>query len=275
MLNGGKRMEERTVKKVPQKTDFEKAEKWNVRLNVCRIAITLISLITIVMAHLELEILFVNETVIVILLCLNFINIYGKCRFSSLYRRAEETRRKGFLDNAFGTKMVDIESEGYYDTEDIKLGFKRFLANLHENCFYSSKISEKMFAASEKKLVIGSIIVLVISISNFCKMQVVVAIIDLLIAADVLEEYRSLKTFSEETNKILDECIDIWNSYSERYSNPDNKTMARIMKAYSHYETTLAYESIMLDGKIFNNINEQLEKEWEGLKKRYGMKEEE
>ena len=105
-------------------------------------------------------------------------------------------------------------------------------------------------------------------------MQVVVAIIDFLIAADVFEEYRSLKTFSEETNKILDECKNIWNSYSERYNNPDDKTMAGIMEAYSHYETTLAYESIMLDEKIFNTMNEQLEKEWEGLKKRYGMTEE-
>lgn len=259
------------VRKVPQKTDFEKAEKWHTGLNVCRIAIAIISLITIVMAHLELEFLFVNKTVTLVLLCLTLINIYGKCRFYGLYRRAEETRRKGFLDNAFGTKMVDVESEGYYDTEDIKSGFKRFLANLHENCFYSSRISEKMFVTSEKKLIISFILVVIISVSNFCEMKVVVALIDLLIAADVFEEYRSLKTFSEETNKILDECINIWDNYSERYNNPDDKTMARIMKAYSDYETTLAYESIMLDEKIFNTMNKQLEQEWEDIKKRYDM----
>ena len=266
-------MEEKMVRKVPQENYFEKAEKWNAGLNACRIAIALVSIITIVMTQFELEFILVKDTITVILLCLTIINIYGKCRFSSLYRRAEQIRRKGFLDNAFGTKMVDIEAEGYYDTEDIKPGLKKFLANLHENCVYSSKISEKMFSNSEKRLIISGIIVLVIAVSNFCKMQVVVAIIDLLIAADVLEEYRSLKTFTEETNKILDECINIWSSYSERYNNPDDKTMARIMEAYSHYEATLAYESIMLDGKIFNSMNEHLEKEWEKLKNRYGMKE--
>lgn len=265
-------MEEKMVRKVPQENYFEKAEKWNAGLNVCRIAIVLVSIITIVMTHFELELLFVKDTITVILLCLTIINIYGKCRFSSLYRRAEQIRRKGFLDNAFGTKMVDIESEGYYDTEDIKPGFKRFLANLHENCLYSSRISEKMFVTSEKKLIISFILVLIILVSNLCEMQIIVALIDLLIAADVFEEYRSLKTFSEETNKILDECINIWGSYAERYYNPDDKTMARIMKAYSDYETTLAYESIMLDEKIFNTMNKRLEQEWEDIKKRYDMK---
>lgn len=265
-------MEARKVSKVPQKSDFKKAEKWHALLKFYRTVFAIISVVAIVIDFFELEVILINSVFTIILACITVFIVYGKCRFSTLYRRAEETRRKGFLDNAFGTKMVDIESKGYYDTEDVKLGLKRFLANLHENCFYSGRISEKMFEVSEKKLIAVCVVLLIISITNFCKMQVVVAIIDLVIFADVFEEYRGLKTFYEETNKILDECISIWDSYTEHYNNPDNKTMARIMKAYSHYETTLAYESIMLDEEIFNTMNEQLEKEWEELKKRYGMK---
>lgn len=264
-------MGEKMVRKVPQENDFEKAEKWNALLKIWRTVFAIISVVSIVIDFFELEVILINSIFTVILACITVVIVYGKCRFSTLYRQAEETRRKGFLDNAFGTKMVDIESKGYYDTEDVKLGFKRFLANLHENCLYSSRISEKMFEVSEKKFIAVCVVLLIISITNFCKMQVVVAIIDLVIFADVFEEYRSLKTFYEETNKILNECISIWDSYTERYNNPDKKTVAKIMKAYSHYETTLAYESIMLDEEIFNTMNEQLEKEWQELKERYGM----
>jgi hypothetical protein len=126
-----------------------------------------------------------------------------------------------------------------------------------------------MLQDSEKKLLSAAAIICIIGISNFLEMQTTVAIVDLIIAMEIFEGYKNLKSFKEETDDVLEECRNLWNIYAERYNNPDNKTMALIMKAYSKYEAILANKTIMLDTRIFNEMNDALKKEWEEIKKRY------
>ena len=63
----------------------------------------------------------------------------------------------------------------------------------------------------------------------------------------------------------------IWES-GKFGKQPNNKILAQTMKAYTHYESTLAYASVILDSDIYNELNESLEEEWEEIKKRYNMK---
>lgn len=258
-------------KKVPQKNDFDIAQiwdKWNCKV---RWAIGIISLVPITLLMLKIESEYIDKTVSLALLLLTIINIYTKSKFTEAFRKAEATRKNGFLDNVFGTKLADIESNGYYDTDEIELGYKKFLANLHENSIYSNRIGKKMCDKSERTLLAGIIGLAIITITNFVGMQVGVALVDLFIAAEIIDEYRCLKTFTDETEKVIEECKIIWES-GKLGKHPNNKILAQVMKAYTHYESTLAYASVILDSDIYNELNDSLEEEWDEIKKRYNMK---
>ncbi|MDO4648307.1 MAG: hypothetical protein Q4B26_06620 [Eubacteriales bacterium] len=256
---------------VPQKNDFDNAQCWDKYSNRIRWIIGVVSLVPIVLSILKIDNDVANKIIGFTLLTMAILNIYTKYRYAKLFRKAEFTRRNGFLDNAFGTKLADIESIGYYDTDDIELGYRKFLANLHENSFYSNKIGKEMYEKTEKLLIAGVIAFLTITIPNIFDMQVVVALVDLLIAAEIFEEYQNLKTFTEETEKVIDECKSIWES-EKLNKKVSNKTIAAIMKAYSHYESTMAYASIILDSEIYNKLNAPLTAEWNEMKNRYNMK---
>ena len=255
--------------KVPQKKDFEKAKKCAGRNKYLKFFIIFLSLTTIVLSYFNIKVEWFNNINCFFLFILMSLHFLNKWRYVKLYRRAEMTRRKGFLDKAFGTKLSNMESEGYYDTDDVPIGYRRFLANLHENCFYSNRISEKMCGKSRKKLIVLLILFSYIVLINLLEIQIIVAFINAIMVTDIIWEYLSLENFYKETAAVLEECENIWQNYKEKYHNPDNGTMAVIIKAYVHYETILAYESVMLDSKIYKEMNAELEIEWENLKKRY------
>lgn len=259
------------AKKAPQKEAFEQAEKWDRRNKICRRLIAALSIAAIGIDFFKCELIEAKNGIIIIIFLVTLFNIHCKWNFDKYFKFAEETRRCGFLDNAFNTKLTDIESDGYYDTKDVKLGFRRFLANLHENCLYSNRISDQMLKNSEKKFLCAVAVICIVGISNFLEMQIAVAIVDLIIAMEIFEDYKNLKSFKEETDDVLKECRNLWTIYAERYNNPDNKTMALIMKAYSKYEAILANKTIMLDSGIFNEMNDTLKKDWEDIKKRYDI----
>ena len=123
----------------------------------------------------------------------------------------------------------------------------------------------------DMSLLVGIIGLAIITITNFVGMQAGVALVDLFIAAEIIDEYRCLKAFTVETEKVIEECKMIWES-GKLGKQPNNKILAQIMKAYIHYESTLAYASVILDSDIYNELNESLEEEWEEIKKRYNMK---
>lgn len=124
---------------------------------------------------------------------------------------------------------------------------------------------------SERTLLAGIIGLAIITITNFVGMQVGVALVDLFIAVEIIDEYRCLKTFTEETEKVIEECKMIWES-GKLCKQPNNKIVAQIMKAYTHYESTLAYAFVILDSDVYNELNASLEDEWDEIKKRYNMK---
>ena len=104
---------------INNKSDFDIAQiwdKWNCKV---RWAIGIISLVPIALLVLKIENECVDKAIGLVLLILAIINIYTKFKFTESFRKAEATRRNGFLDNVFGTKLADIESSGYYDTDEI------------------------------------------------------------------------------------------------------------------------------------------------------------
>lgn len=52
---------------------------------------------------------------------------------------AANERRKGFIDNSLGTKLLEKPVLNYYDNDSIEKGPYKMLVNCYENCFFTYK----------------------------------------------------------------------------------------------------------------------------------------
>ena len=53
---------------------------------------------------------------------------------------AANERRKGFIDNSLGTKLLEKPVLNYYDNDSIEKGPYKMLVNCYENCFFTYNI---------------------------------------------------------------------------------------------------------------------------------------
>ena len=74
-------------------------------------------------------------------------------------------------------------------------------------------------------------------------------------------------SFYAKLSQLYNNFFDIFSSHRTK----DEITQQAFLMVIE-YETTLAYNKSNISDKIYNKINEQLTKEWEQIKTRYGIK---
>lgn len=76
---------------------------------------------------------------------LNILNYFSIIGYGILYIVVEiimqpmvaNERRKGFIDNSLGTKLLERPVLNYYDNDSIEQGPYKMLVNCYENCFFT------------------------------------------------------------------------------------------------------------------------------------------
>lgn len=76
---------------------------------------------------------------------LNIANVILLCVFFSIeivndliiLPQADSKRRDDFIDNSFGSKLSPVNSIGFYDNDEIRIGLYKTAVNLFENCFFT------------------------------------------------------------------------------------------------------------------------------------------
>ncbi len=256
---------------VPQKNDFDKAEAYADYGSKCVWIATALSIVVAVYGVSPIENKIVANILALLTLIATVLAAYFERRFTRVYRKAEKTRRDGFIDNVFNTKIADIPSEGYYDTDEIDFGMRKLLSNVHENSLFTEKIVEMMFKKAELKLISAIVVVIIVTVLNVYGTQFIVAVLGIFLSMNFWDEYHKLKELQSEMEAVQTDCKNVWEHFSGRAGKPDLKTSAIIIRAFIRYETALAYASIMLDSKIFKEKNQEITDEWIKLKKRYNM----
>jgi len=254
---------------VPQKTDFERAEKYHACNNTCKKIITVISIGAAVYGFANIQNAIVDKCMAMGFILISFLSVYYSFRFKSTFRKAENTRRDGFLDNTFNTRLADISSIGYYDSEEIEFGLKKLMSNLHESSFLTYKITEKMFINTEKTLLLWICLIGILILANTFGTQFAAAVIDVFLSIEILDEYFELKRLHTETDSIQQECKIVAENASSTDWQETHELLSEILRVYLHYETALSYASIMLDTNIYKAINLTATQEWEGIRNRY------
>ena len=192
-----------------------------------------------------------------------------KRAFNTHFQKAEQTRREGLLDDSFDTRMADTPSEKYYDTDDIGFGLGKLLANTHENSMFTASIADEMIKGPEWRFVAGIALLIVLAVFNLLKARAIVAVVDILITHNVLNDYLDLKELRSEAVTVQEKCKDAATAALEEHWKLSEKTNGKIINAFLRYETALSYASIILSQKVYDRMNDDLTKKWEGIKKRY------
>lgn len=186
--------------------------------------------------------------------------------FSYIQNEAELERRRGLVDNAYETNMASSTSENYYDTEDIPKGTSKLLATIHENAMYTNRISKKML----KRYLPANIILIVVLIGCFIlginRVKIFDLVLQLFLSALFLMEYLNVLFLHRATKDVEQNCRDIWETVSQRNSKAfEARTIYTVIK----YECAITRSGIILDSKIYEQMNEEIMKDWESCRKKY------
>lgn len=254
---------------IPQKNEFDLAEKYHKILEKCDVALISFTILGTFVSLLP----FYQNNVKFIFTVLTFLSVIAvfifQLRFQTTYMKAEETRRDGLIDSAFTSKMADVESEGYYDTEDVEEGMRRLLANIHENSFFSIRVTEPMFIKEEKKNIWFIIIMVIAILFSVINSQFVLVMLQIFLSMNFYGNYLRIMSLRESLIKVQSGCKQIWEDWSSGHKAL--QLQARIIRETIRYESALAYASIMFDQSAYETMNMDVTMEWEVLKKRYQM----
>ena len=183
-----------------------------------------------------------------------------------IYPSTAIKRRKGYIDNSIGSKLLDKPLVGYFSNDSISQGSYKLAVNCYENCFFSYNIAKAMTLQIVIKNSVFFVFFLGCAYLGFQGNIIASPIIQIFISTLFLDELIHHLNFRTKPKKILD-------SFQQLFTqklNP-NDLGTPIFFALD-YETVLAYNKSPLSDKIYKKLDPQLSKEWEELKKRYDIK---
>ncbi|MGH1335157.1 MAG: hypothetical protein ACRBFS_03450 [Aureispira sp.] len=212
----------------------------------------------------------INEVeVLSILGIINFVLIISFAGLSFVidyifFPKAENIRRADYIDNSFGSNHNIHESKDYFSNDTANYGIYKAAVNLFENCLFSLKISSKMLLWEVIKSIIIAIVIIILAVQGFQNSQIALPILQLFLSASILGELIKLIMY---VSKMESSFNDLKNLFSEDNfkKNPENY-IHLYLRYYSNYESALARSSILLNSKIYKELNPSLSKEWEEIK---------
>lgn len=171
---------------------------------------------------------------------------------------ARGNKLAGSIDNAFGTALALVPPEPeYYDNNNIKASDLRFALNVYESCFFSEAIlSKQTLRIIVKNLLIAVIFLTAIILENS---HVVMSLLGLFLVVHYL---RKLFVFSVVKSSLTDIC-NMFQMILTSYKKGMPLDMPAIVLNLSNYETAMVWLGTVLSGKIYNQINAQLTKDWQ------------
>lgn len=183
-----------------------------------------------------------------------------------IYPSTAIKRRKGYIDNSIGSKLLDKPLTGYFSNDSIPFGSYKLAVNCYENCFFSYNIAKAMTLRIAIKNTVFFFFFLGCAYFGFQGNIVATPIIQIFISTLFLNELIQHLNFRAKLKKILDSFQQL---FTQKLKYDDLGTP--IFFALD-YETVLAYNKSPLSDKLYKKLDPQLSQEWEELKRRYEIR---
>ena len=248
---------------VPQKSFFDKAESLKKGLDKVGYLIIFIS-IFVSFCESFIWFSYIETITYIAVIVLSVSNVFIRFWYEASLVKAENVRRDAFIDNSFLTKLSSVESKRYFDTEEIGYGIKKSLANMHQNCYFTNAILNKMAPKKYIKLLIMISATIAIALCGIFKHNVVLTIVTAFLSSDLIMDCSKLFCLKKNLEELEKRC----KLYASKFEE-NNENIGGIIREVINYEVLLTQASIMLDSEIYNQSNSQLTKEWKDILNRY------
>lgn len=187
----------------------------------------------------------------------NFLKIY-------LIPRAENKRRVYLLSNSLGISLDNEKTNGYYNN-GINPPFLRLGANIFENSLFAKTVVSRMLIKERIKIISYILLFLISLLYKGANLSAVAIIAQTLFSGEVICKWLYMECLKNENEKIYDGLYHLFLSYSD---SRKNEFTAQVIDYLVKYESVKAYCGIKQSSKIFFQINSEVSKEWEDIKKK-------
>lgn len=190
----------------------------------------------------------------------------GLCSYFHIV--SEDERKRVAVDNAYNMHYGESESVDYYTNDNVKQGLERLSTNMFESCFFTNKIAGVMLTHSLAKsllLLIPFVITIFLADS-----KMIVLLANLAIVSLILADCAKLIALFLRTKSILTRYRAFYCSRKSMNQHARNSQMQLLIL---EYESALSWSHVLLDEGVYTKLNNKLSKEWEEIKKQYGISE--
>ena len=206
----------------------------------------------------------------------NFLNYISVIGYGLLYIIVEiimqpmvaNERRKGFIDNSLGSKLLEKPVLNYYDNDSIEIGPYKMLVNCYENCFFTYNITKAMLPQMITKNTILFFLLLTFAYYGIRNNIIAIPFLQLFLSSLFLIELIYHIVFFLKLKNLCDRFKHIFNVSK----STKNKTIQDAVYMVLEYETTLAYNKSPNSNSIYQKLNHKLTEEWNSIKEHYDIR---
>lgn len=172
---------------------------------------------------------------------------------------AESERRKNSIQNAFGIRFSEFETEGFYNNT-ISPSILKYAMNSFESIYFSKFIAGKMLIKSAIKSFVS--VILLISVGwIIADGGILLAISQAVFSAYVIEDSVLLAVYTSRLKKLYDEM------YSTMITTGIHcrQQIVLLLLFCVEYESIKAHYKVRLDSKVFSKYNPELSEKWDKI----------
>jgi hypothetical protein len=183
------------------------------------------------------------------------INLFSKILFHSVEKR----KRNDLIDNSFGTKYSNENTEGYYNNSEANFGVKKLALNSYESSFHTENTLKLMLHKNLIYLVIISIPFL-LSIFSKNGQEIVRLLFEISIPLSLLTQLIIMLIYYQNVLEINERFkIELTNIGDKKIEQID---FAKLLIPVIEYYSIKAWANINLDSKIFLKNNKTISEKW-------------
>lgn len=187
--------------------------------------------------------------------------------------KADENRRRDFIDNSYGVTLGMQQTEGYYDNEEQDCGLYKALLNVFENSFFSSNIARTMFVKIKKRSTLLIVITIIFMSTGILQNDVSLFLLSLFLMIRYVRERLILKKYMDRVSKLYASIENMFQEGLVESQVHEKSFEALVIHILIEYETNIAENKILLDSKLFDTMNDELTDKWRSMKKKYKITE--
>lgn len=176
----------------------------------------------------------------------------------------EEKRKADFLDNAFGTHILAVNSVGYYTNDDIDQGVYKAAVNLFENSLFTYRVAQAMLFKRLIPVVVVLIGVIILAEVGWYDQPLAIPMLQFFFSSIIALDFVKYLILFGRSKRIYEGWHNLFRTTNINQNH--SSQIPEILRYWLTYESMLARLQVSLDDETFDKLNDELSEEWERIK---------